>query len=186
MNEAANNRNNETIIDRIRQAVNNIKTMLPTYWEATVKSRTPGSSNGSVFSFEDVEKVLFEDRVGDWVPFPECPNLLPGCTAFKLCNIPGHLGIINLEVLDGSVMLDVVDNKKTGKAKCLLVNGTKGPETDYATLILGEDGGKEVVFTFHPGNPIRPDEIPVEKLKGRTKLSVSEAIKFGFTHACIA
>lgn len=181
-----NNETNNGNATRIQQAVKNIKFMIPTYWEATVKSRTPGSSNGSVFSFDNVEKILFEDRIHDWVPFPECPNLLPGCTAFKLCDVPGCLGIINLEKLDGSVMLDVVNNKKTGMAKCLIVNGPKGPETDEAVLILGEDQGREVVFTFHPGLPVKPDEIPVERLKGRTQLSVSEAIDFGFTHACIA
>lgn len=181
-----NTANNNINVARIRKAVENIKSMLPTYWEATVRSRTPGSSNGSVFSFENVEQILFEDRINDWKSFPECPNLLPGCTAFKLCNVPGHLGIVDLKELDENTMLDVVDNKKTGMAKCLLVNGTKGPETDEATLILGEEAGKEVVFTFHPGNPIRPDEIPVEKLGGRTTVTVSEAIEFGFTHACIA
>ena len=181
MNETTTN-----TVERIQQAVKNIKAMLSNYWDATVKSRTPGSSNGSIFAFENVEKVLFEDRIQDWVPFPECPNLLPGCTAFKLCNVPGHLGIVDLKELDENTMLDVIDNKKTGMAKCLLVNGTKGPETDEATLILGEEQGQEVVFTFHPGLPVRPDEIPVEKLGGRTKLFVSEAIELGFTHACIA
>ena len=181
-----NNETNNVNATRIQQAVKNIKTMLPTYWDATVRSRTPGSSNGSVFSFENVEQILFEDRIRDWVPFPECPNLLPGCTAFKLCNIPGRLGIVELSKLDENTMLDVKDNKKTGMAKCLLVNGTFGPETNEAVLILGEDQGVEVVFTFHPGLPVKPDEIPVEKLDGRTSITVSEALGFGFTHACIA
>lgn len=184
MNEAANNEIINTT--RIQQAVKNIKTMLPTYWDATVRSRTPGSSNGSVFGFSDVEKVLFEDRLNDWKSFPECPNLLPGCTAFKMHNVPGYLGVVELSKLDPEILLDVIDNKRTGKAKCILVNGTKGPETDEAVLILGTENGVEVVYTFHPGMPIRPAEIPVEKLGGHTKVSVSEAIELGFTHACIA
>ena len=172
--------------ERITNAVNNIKSMIPTYWEATVRSRTPGSSNGSVFSFPNIEKVLFKDRIGDWVPFPECPNILPGCTAFILRGVCGHLGIVDLKELNETTILNVVDNKRTGKAKCLLVNWPKGPETDFATLILGEEGGKEVIFTFHPGKPVKPDEIPVEKLDGRTSITVAEAIGLGFTHACIA
>ena len=172
--------------ERIVNAVNNIKELLPEYWESTVTSRTPGSSNGSVFAFDKVEKVLFKDRINDWVPFPECPNLIPGCTAFILRGVCGHLGVVELSKLDPELKLNIIDNKRTGKAKCLLVNGTLGPETDEATLILGEEQGREVIFTFHPGLPIRPDEIPVERLGGRTSIKVSEAINLGFTHACIA
>lgn len=172
-------------VERIRTAVENIKSMLPTYWEATVNSRTPGSSNGSVFDFNNVEQVLFVDRIGDWEEYGECPNLLPGCTAYVLRDVPGHLGVVELEKLDQELSLDIIDNKRTGKAKCL-AHVNIGPETRFATLILGEDQGQEVIFTFHPGLPVRPDEIPVEKLGGRTKISVSEAIELGFTHACIA
>lgn len=172
-------------VERIQQAVRNIKTMLPTYWDATVRSRTPGSSNGSVFDFEDVERVLFEDRIGDWEVYENCPNLLSGCTAYILRDVPGHLGIVDLEGLDETTVLDVIDNKKTGMAKCI-VSGALGPKTNMATLILGEDQGQEVAFTFHPGEPVKPDEIPVEKLGGRTSITVAEAVDFGFTHACIA
>jgi hypothetical protein len=30
------------------------------------------------------------------------------------------------------------------------------PAADIATLILGPDEGKEVVYTIHPGLPLRP------------------------------
>lgn len=168
--------------ERINNAVNNIKELLPSYWESTVASRTPGKSVGSVFDFKNVEKVLFEDRINDWEEYGECPNLMPGCTAFTLRDVPGHLGVIELYKLDPELKLDVIDNKKTGKAKCL-AHISIGPETDFATLILGEEQGREVVFTFHPGSPIRPAEISVDALKGRNKLTVKEAIEVGFDTA---
>lgn len=168
--------------ERINNAVNNIKNLLPEYWESTVSSRTPGKSVGSVFGFSDVEKVLFEDRINDWEVYEDCPNLMTGCTAFLLRDVGGHLGVIELSKLDGDLELDVIDNKKTGKAKCLAHVGI-GPKTDFATIILGEEQGKEVVFTFHPGAPVRPSEIPVDALKGRNKITVAEAITLGFTTA---
>ena len=168
--------------ERITNAIANIKQLLPEYWESTVASRTPGKSVGSVFGFSDVEKVLFEDRLNDWEEYGDCPNLIPGCTAFLLRDVGGHLGVIELSKLDDDLELDVIDNKKTGKAKCLAHVGI-GPKTDFATLILGEEQGKEVVFTFHPGAPVRPSEIPVDALEGRTKITVREAMALGFTTA---
>lgn len=168
--------------ERITNALQNIKELLPEYWEATVNSRTPGKSVGSVFSFSNIEKVLFEDKLDDWEEYNDCPNLIPGCVAFTLRNVPGHLGVIELATLDQNTVLDVIDNKRTGKAKLLAHIGL-GPEVDFATLILGEEKGKEVIFTFHPGEPIRPSEIPVDALEGRTKVTVKEAMALGFTTA---
>lgn len=168
--------------ERINNAIANIKNLLPEYWESTVNSRTPGKSVGSVFNFEDVEKVLFEDRINDWVKFDNCPNLIPGCTAFFLQDVSGHLGVVELGKLDPELVLDVIDNKKTGKAKCL-AHIEQGPEVNFATLILGEEQGREVVFTFHPGAPVRPSEIPVEALRGANQLTVKKAIEVGFTTA---
>ena len=168
--------------ERIENAIANIKQLLPEYWKSTVESRTPGKSVGSVFEFSNVEKVLFEDRINDWEVYEDCPNLIPGCTAYVLRDVSGHLGVVNLSELDGDLELDVIDNKKTGKAKLLAHVGI-GPDTDFATLILGEEQGKEVVFTFHPGQPVRPSEIPIEELKGRNKITVREAMALGFETA---
>lgn len=168
--------------ERIQNALQNIKQLLPEYWESTVNSRTPGKSVGSVFSFSNIEKVLFEDRLDDWEEYGECPNLMPGCAAFILRNVDGHLGVVNLSELDPELKLDIVDNKKTGKAK-LLAHISIGPKTDFATLILGEEQGREVIFTFHPGAPVRPSEIPVDALGGETQLTVKKAIELGFETA---
>lgn len=173
---------NEFIAERINNALQNIKNLLPEYWEATILSRTPGKSVGSVFDFEDVEKVLFEDRINDWTVYENCPNLIPGCTAFILRNVDGHLGVVELGKLDPEMSLDIVDNKKTGKAKLLAHIGI-GPEVDYAVMILGEEQGREVIFTFHPGQPVRPSEIPIEALEGKTRITVREAMALGFTTA---
>lgn len=168
--------------ERINNALQNIKELLPEYWEATVNSRTPGKSVGSVFSFSNIEKVLFEDRINDWTVYENCPNLIPGCIAFILRDVDGHLGVVELEKLNSEMVLDILDNKKTGKAK-LLAHVGLGPETNFATLILGDEQGKEVIFTFHPGQPVRPSEIPIEALEGKTRITVREAMALGFTTA---
>lgn len=168
--------------ERITNAIKAIKNLLPEYWESTVSSRTPGKSVGSVFSFSNIEKVLFEDRLNDWEEYEEFPNLMPGCVAFVLRNVNGHHGVVELSKLDPMMVLDVIDNKKTGKAKLLAHVGI-GPKTNFATLILGEEQGREVVFTFHPGAPVRPSEIPVDWLGGETQLTVKKAIELGFNTA---
>ena len=175
---------NNNTASRIDAARKNIREIAPGYWEATVASRTAETAVGSFFKFPKVEEVLFEQHLQDWEEYPECPGLLPGCAAFKL-QIKGYLGVIPLESLDDAQELRVVDNKGTGVAKLLAPKEVSPQEVDLAVCILGEEDGREVIFTFHPGDPIPPDTIKMEDLS-RTSITVAEAKSLGFVYANLA
>ena len=110
--------------------------------------------------------------------------LLPGCAAFKL-HIKGYLGVIPLDNLDDAQLLRVIDNKGTGVAKLLAPKDSVPQEVDFAVCILGMEDGREVIFTFHPGDPIPPDTIKAEDL-GRSSITVAEAKSLGFVYANLA
>ena len=51
-----------------------------------------------------------------------------------------------------------------------------------STLILGKEKGEEVVFTFHPGEPVRPTQLPaVPELVGKT-VTMETAFLLGFEY----
>lgn len=186
MNTNTNNTNNNTAntASRIDAAHKNIQEIAPGYWKATVASRTAETAVGSFFKFPNVEEVLFEHRLKDWEEYPDCPGLLPGCSAFKL-NIKGYLGVIPLASLDDAQLLRVINNKGTGVAKLLAPKESIPQEVDFAVCILGLEDGREVIFTFHPGDPIPPDTVKVEDLDN-SSITVAEAKSLGFVYANLA
>ncbi len=55
------------------------------------------------------------------------------------------------------------------------------PHVDFTVIIIGEHEGNEVVFTFHPGDPVSPSEVPAEPgMHGKT-ITAWEALKMGLS-----
>ena len=46
--------------------------------------------------------------------------------------------------------------------------------------IIGNEEGHDVVFTFHPGEPVRPSLLEVSDCHNGTKLTKVEALNLGF------
>lgn len=131
------------------------------------------------------EYVFGDDMINRWEPYAECPNLMPGCTAFRLNNVPGKEGIVDLTTLTGNneyLYVTFGDEKGTGFAKARM-EYFSGPKTNFAVAILGQHEGKEVMFTFHPGDPIRPSTVPDEKSLWGKQFYVKDAIKMGVRYA---
>jgi len=171
---------------RLRNAVQATEAMvLPghekSYWEETLASRQPNGF-GSRFLIETSKEELLS---WNWVPYPECPNLMDGCTALR-CDQPGILGIVRLSDLHQETEVTLCDPKSTGKVtpeieRSALFGGLD--RVDFTVLILGMEGDREVVFTFHPGDPIRPSQVPSD-LAG-SRISVTEALNLGLEFAKI-
>jgi hypothetical protein len=62
---------------------------------------------------------------------------------------------------------------------------TELPVADKTVILLGPgDDGREVVWTFHPGDPVAPSIVPVES-STLTVLTVARAKALGFALAKI-
>jgi len=107
---------------------------------------------------------------------------MQGCSAF-VANISGRLGIVELRSLHSDSIVTLDDRKNTGKVEAV-VQGVRGKIKDYTVLILGPEQGEEIVYTFHPGDPVRPSQIPAEGMHGR-QVTVSEALDMGLEIAKI-
>lgn len=168
----------------VRQAIDNTKTNLPSYFRNTCKQRLSdgaGSIFDSISSTRDMERALTKAH---WKK-AEHPDVMPGCQAYVTKDIKGgHLGLLKIADLPDDAVITASDPKNTGKVS-MTVSGEKGPETEETWLIIGKEEGTDVVFTFHPGEPVRPSVVEVKDCPDGTKLTKDQAIALGFDLAKI-
>ncbi len=155
------------------QAINTTKEKLNDHWLRTVSSRLSDGGMGSRYpqhqKVETLEKAL---EKAEWESYshPAIRN------AFGvIANIPGETGMIQLDNLDADDEVQLVDPKNTGFLSAVVRAGNYEP-TKFTVMIIGENEGEKVVFTFHPGDPVEPSSISGEE---RT-VTVREARKLGF------
>ena len=166
-----------TIIDTTKKFFNE-------YFERTCAQRLADGA-GSVFeginSVKEMEEAL---RIADWSEATH-PDVMSGCKAYKTTSIKGgHLGLVKIEDLPEDVKIIASDPKGTGKVS-MTIQGELGPVAEETWLITGMEEGHEIVFTFHPGEPVRPSILEVKNCPDGTILSKEEAINLGFNFAKI-
>ena len=168
----------------INAIIDTTKKFFGEYFERTCAQRL-ASGAGSIFeginSVEEMEKAL---RTANWSEATH-PDVMPECKAYKTTDIEGgRLGLIRIEDLPEDVKIIASDPKGTGKVS-MTVHGELGPAAEETWLITGMEEGHEIVFTFHPGEPVRPSILEVKDCPNGTVLSKKEAINLGFDFAKI-
>ena len=115
-----------------------------------------------------------------WVRYDH-PDITALAVGFR-ADIPGRVGIIPLSDLDPQHPVVLEDPKGTGAVSAVVENVGDRIMVGHTTMILGprEDGQGEQVWTFHPGDPIRPSEVPASKAGIST---VGEAVALGLEYA---
>lgn len=166
----------------VNKAIENSRRIVPQYWESTVKGRLNGGI-GSVYdqfsSVEELEKALL---AADWRETTH-PDVMTGCRVF-VANLEGRFGIVEISELPSDTVLIADDRKNTG-CVAMTVEGIRGKIVSETYLIMGEEQGEDVVFTFHPGEPIRPSVVEVSTISHGSRVSVKEAKELGFDLAKI-
>ncbi|NCA78316.1 MAG: hypothetical protein EOM90_18460 [Alphaproteobacteria bacterium] len=176
--------NMKNIQTRIARAIDTTRRIVPGYFEKTVAGRLPKTGAGSIVvgfeSAEELEKALIN---ANWEAYSH-PALMVGTEAFVTKDIRGQLGVIELVDLPADAVVTLDDRKNTGKVSCV-VAGVRGQDVDFMVIILGPEQGEEVVFTFHPGDPVNPSQIQVEPGMHGRQVVISEALGMGLEMAKI-
>ena len=165
----------------VKTAITNSKEKMADYWNNTLKQRSMKSDMvaGSRYNLspEQIEESLLN---ADWTPYQH-ENVKPPAKAYK-ANIAGYEGIIKLNTLpqDKTVVLD--DRKNTGKVS-VVADGVLGRKVDFTVILVGPHEGNEVVWTFHPSDPIMPSVVDAGEGMNGKQLTVREAIQMGFEYA---
>lgn len=169
-------------MDLIANAIDNTKRVVPGYFENTVRNRLSGGI-GSIYdqfeTSEELEKALLS---ADWEETTH-PSVLAGCRVFK-ANLPGRLGIIEIDTLPDDVELIADDSKSTGNV-AMTVKGVRGTVVPETYLIIGKEKDVDVVYTFHPGEPVKPSIVSTSTVNHGSVVSKREAKKLGFDLAKI-
>ena len=167
--------------ERVLTAILRTKIHLGDYWEKTLKGRLENGGSGSRFLSDDIVDVEEQLISAGWEPYPAVQHLLlEGCTAFR-AEIPGKMGVVEIESLPECADIFLVDRKKTGflSAEVASMFAKRSTPVDHTVIILGQEAGHEVVFTVHPGDPVKPSQ-----LKGYPRtIHRDEAIALGLKYA---
>ena len=153
-----------------------------TYLDVMLGQRIEGPNNaGSSYNISSPEELYNKLISQDWRETTH-PDVMPGCRVFKT-NLAGLEGILDLDKLPDDIELYAIDPKGTGKVGMGAGNVQKNP-VEETYLIIGKENidGKEedVVFTFHPGEPVRPSMVETSELSDGEILTKEDAIYFGF------
>jgi hypothetical protein len=176
--------NMNNIQTRIAKAADTTRRVVPGYFEKTLAQRAElsGSAAGSIYPGVDEAQLEQMLLTADWEEYSH-PAVMSECVAYK-ANIPGKLGIVDLASLPVETVVTLDDRKNTGKVSAT-VKGVRGQDVDFTVLILGPEQGEEVIFTFHPGDPVSPSQVQVEPGTHGRQVTVSEAQGMGLGTAKI-
>ncbi len=168
----------ETVADRVRAAFGNSD---QGYLERCVAQRQPGPGGAGSRFLEATS--LGEIRDAAWEAYSH-PQVAAPAVAFR-APLRGRFGLVRLDSLQSETAVVLDDRKATGQVMPV-VSGVMGPEVDFTVLLLGPDRetGKEVVWTFFPGEPISPSSVPAAGNAGR-QVTAAEAIGLGLEWAKI-
>jgi hypothetical protein len=165
----------------VKAAITNSKEKMSDYWGNTLKQRSMKSDMvaGSRYNMspEQIENALLN---ADWTPYQH-QNVNPPAKAYK-ANISGYEGIIKLDTVPKNKTVVLDDRKNTGKAS-VIVDGVLGKKVDFTVILIGPHEGNEVVWTFHPSDPIMPSVVDAGEGVNGKEITVDEAIKMGFEYA---
>ena len=169
--------------DEVRSALANTEEVLGGYLRKTLEMRTDVGI-GSTYDSISPDELLSQIKNADWKEVSH-ENVLPGCKAYVTTDIPdGRYGLVNISDLPDGTMLLAEDPKETG-AVSMAVAGIPGKKTKETFLITGkdDDGERTVVYTFHPGEPVRPSIVSTEKVMDGTPVTKEQAVSMGFNLA---
>ena len=172
-------------IERIIAAIGNTREILPSYFEKTLEQRLDNNSAaGSIFEgFGTIQEVEDKILTSQWEEYRH-ENLAPDTTGFCCHWIGGCIGTVPLTTLDDTQVVILDDRKNTGRVSAT-VKGVRGASTDLTVIILGQHEGREVIFTIHPGAPVKPSTVTMESgMHGKT-ITAKEAIELGLQTAKI-
>lgn len=169
----------------INAALDNIEKQNATYTDKMFAQRLPGSGMGSVYpSFNSRAELEEAIRNANYEPANH-PAIAPGCKAYITYDIVGEYGMVLIEDQPDNTMFVIADPKNTGKVSLVLDGFEQGTRfaTNQTWLIIGPNEGEDVVYTFHPGEPVPRATTSTEELPVGTVLTKSEALALGFNLA---
>lgn len=174
----------ETMRPEIAVAIINTIALLPGYFQKTVAQHI--CAVGSKFDVSretSTEEMMWKISTSRWEEYSH-PDVSPECRGFITHDIKGTLGVVELSKLDPKRTITLTDRKGTGFAQCeITMPSAEMPKVNFTVIILGPEQGREVVYTVHPGAPVKPSRVRMAEMP--SEITVEKAVQLGFTTAKI-
>ena len=141
--------------DTVRDAIE--RTMDMPHFKNTFLMRNPGAdSEGSIFNEPQTPESLM---AAEWKEFSH-PAIQAPAVGYS-APISGSMNLIKLDTLDPQtpVRMELGHKGETEYVTALLSPADvrqKGTPVDHTVILLGPSDDGLIVWTFHPGDPIRP------------------------------
>lgn len=158
MNQVQNVITDPTLV--VREAIKNTPIE---YWRKICASRseTDPAHAGSFFKhFPPIAVSTFIEDL-EWEPYSHVAVQAP-TRAFIATSTPiGMMGVIHISTIPEKTNLIFEDPKETGKVEATWTTGRGAVPIDFTVILLGihPETGKDVVFTFFPGDPVSPSQV---------------------------
>ena len=137
---------------------------------------------GSHYMLSPME-ILAKLKTAEWEPYNHSDIKTPA-VGFITRSFGGLFGMVQVSDLDTGAR--IVLNQKHARVDelegVLVYTGTKTfekPHVDFTVCILGPNDDSEVLWTFHPGDPIPPSVIKVGVHRDGDRFTKQEAIDAG-------
>lgn len=177
---------------RVRKAIARTKEHDPEYFKKCIDQRLL-FGKGSYYLYTDPAELENQLMMAVWLKYDH-PNIAPGCHGYITYSqhLNGYIGMIPVKMIPKGTRCFMKDVKGSGTLSLCVkpFNGDMWP-VNYTVLITGDDGYGECMFTFHPGDPLKPSTLSSDGsnefgLKDGDGISVERAIELGFKHAKIS
>lgn len=152
-----------------QQVIAALKETPPDYLARTIATRTPEQRAGSYFDLQP-DRLRQELYKAQWEPYNPLdadgsPIIGGGARGYRATIPGGRLGMTSVDAIPETAKLFLIDPKGTGNWSVSTL-GAAEPVTDHVTMIVGDgDNGKPIVWTFHPGEPVRPSALDTARMR---------------------
>lgn len=163
----------------LRETFNTTRDNYGDHFGGLLTQRNPGpESSGSVFDAPQSAESL---GAAEWTPYEHDAVQAPA-RAFR-APIAGKVGLVALASLPADETVRLVDGHETGFVS-VVADGVASQPVDFTVALVGPgDNGEDIIWTVHPGDPIRPSSLEAtDETSGKT-LTAAEAIRLGFGFA---
>ena len=160
---------------------NNTRDAEPEYYNKMIAQRLATGKGSTFEDFTLKSRLVIALCKANWREIQH-KNVEKPCRCFVTTDVKsGRLGIVELSELPDDVVLVADDDNETGYIE-LIAEGIEPRTVEETYLIVGptNDSKGEMIYAFHPGEPIMPSRVPADAIKPGTKLSKAEALKLGF------
>jgi len=164
----------------VTNAIKNIQAMMPEYWGKTCQQRLAGGAGSCYDSFTTAEEIEQALLSANWEKTTHSA-VSAECKVFKT-QLAGRFGLVRIADVADDAVFTADDRKATGRIS-LTIAGQKGKVVEETYLIVGQEQGQEVCFTFHPGQPILPSKVSTDEFPHGSTVTKEQAMSLGFEWA---